>query len=261
MLRHESDINGYAIHASDGLVGTISDFLFDDTTWLVRWLVVDTGNWLPGRKVLLPPSALGDVNHIGHQFDVKLTRQQVKECPDVDADLPVSRQMETSIYNYYGWSPYWGDGSYMSLVGYGGYLDGSMIAPPSLGLMQREKGADEALRSKADLALRSAKEVTGYYIHASDGEIGHVEDFLVEDDDWSIHYLVVDTKNWWPGKKILVSPLSVRSIQWQDRQVNLGADRQKVKDSLAYDPTVTVDPIYRKTIHKYDSSLRMRTRA
>ena len=87
MLRHESDINGYAIHASDGPIGIVCDFLFDDATWMVRWLVVDTGNWLPGREILLPPSAVGQVNHMGHQFNVKLTRQQVKDCPDIDTHL------------------------------------------------------------------------------------------------------------------------------------------------------------------------------
>jgi uncharacterized protein YrrD len=260
MLRHASEINEYAVHASDGPIGTVSDFLFEDTTWLVRWLVVNTGNWLSGREVLLPPSALSHVNHIGHQFNVKLTRQQVKDCPDADTDQPVSRQHEANIYNYYGWSPYWGAGSYMGVAGYGGYLGGSMIAPPALGLMLRETDIDEAQRTKGDPTLRSVKEVTGYHIHARDGEVGHVDDFLVEDDDWSIHYLVVDTKNWWPGNKVLVSPLAVRSIKWTDRLVNLGADRQAVKDSAAYDSSATVDPIYEKNIHKYNGDLRHRER-
>jgi sporulation protein YlmC with PRC-barrel domain len=259
MLRHQSEIDGYAIHASDGLIGTVSDFLFDDTTWLVRWLVIDTGNWLPGRKILLPPSALAAVNHMGHQFAVKLTKQQVEECPEAESDRPVSRQMETHIYNYYGWDPYWGGGSYLGVVGYGGGdLIGTAPILPSPELMQREKAIDDARRSKDDPALRSANEVTGYQILASDGEIGHVEDFLVEDDDWSIHYLVVDTKNWWPTKKVLISPLSVRKIEWADRRVRLGAARQKVKDSPAYDPSTTVDPVYEKNFHEHYGDLRLR---
>ena len=259
MLRHKSEIEGYAIHTSDGLIGTVSDFLFDDATWLVRWLVIDTGNWLPGRKVLLPPSALADVNHMGRQFSVRLTKQQIKDCPEVESDRPVSRQMETSIYGYYGWSPYWGNGSYLGLAGYGaGYMGGSAATIPSLELMQREKEIDDARRSKEDPDLRSANEVTGYHIHARDGEIGHVEDVLVEDDDWSIHYLVVDTKNWWPGKKVLISPMSVRKIDWAAGQVSLGADRQQVKDSPAYDPSMTVDPIYEKSFQKHYGDLRFR---
>ena len=233
MLRHQSQINGYAIHAADGLIGTVSDVLFDDTTWLIRWLVIDTGTWLPGRNVLLPPSALASVNHIGHQFSVNLDRQQVKACPDVDTHLPVSRQQEADIFNYYGWEPYWGTGSYMGMVGYGGYLGGSLVAPPSLPLMTREKGIDDELRAKGDPALRGTEEVTGYLVRAKDGDVGQVEDFLVEDEDWSIRYLVVDVGSWWHGNKVLVSPMAVQSIQWADRLVTLGADRQTVKDGAA----------------------------
>jgi hypothetical protein len=252
MLRHQSQFKDFAIHASDGAIGTVTDLLFNDATWLVRWLVVDTGGWLSGRKVLLPPSALANVNHIGRQFSVRLTKQQVKDCPDIETDRPVSRQSEASIYDYYGWSPYWGAGSYLGIVGYGGGMVGaSVLSRPSPELMQRERELDDAQREKDDPALRSIEEVTGYHVHASDGEIGHVADFLVEDDDWSIHYLVVDTKNWWPGQKVLISPLSVRTIEWDDRLVNLGADRQKIKDSPAYDPLMTIDPIYEKSYRNH----------
>jgi sporulation protein YlmC with PRC-barrel domain len=224
---------------------------------MVRWLVIDTGNWLPGRQVLLPPSALAKVNHMGHQFSVKLTKQQVKACPEVESDRPVSRQMEINIYDYYGWAPYWGTGSYLGLGCYGGgYLDGT--PPPSPELTKREKAIDDARRSKDDPALRSANEVTGYEILASDGEIGHVEDILVQDDDWSIHYLVVDTKNWWPGKKVLISPLSVRKIEWSDRRVSLRANRQTIKDSPPYDSSTIVDPVYETNFHKHYGDLRLR---
>ena len=117
MLWNASAIKGYAIAASDGRLGTVSDFLFDDASWLVRWLVVDTGNWLSGRKVLLPPSVLGSPIATGREFSVGLTMQQVKDSPDIDTDRPVSRQMEANVYDYYGWSPYWGTGLYMG--GYG----------------------------------------------------------------------------------------------------------------------------------------------
>ena len=120
MLRHTSEIGGYAIGATDGPIGSITDFLFDDVTWRVRWLVVDTGTFLSGRKVLLPPSALTHVNHIGRQLSVNLTKQQVKDAPNISADEPVSGQMETDLYDYYGWSPYWSTGFYMGGYGYAG---------------------------------------------------------------------------------------------------------------------------------------------
>jgi hypothetical protein len=248
MLWHTSATNGYAIKASDGDIGTVSDFLFDDASWQLRWLVVDTGNWLSGRKVLLPPSALGRLYAKDSVFAVKLTKQQIKDSPEIDTDRPVSRQMETSVYDYYGWSPYWGSGFYMG--GYG-YTPGSGMASPYLGARRREREIAEARADRDDVHLRSVEAVTGYHIHASDGEIGHVEDFLVDDADWSIHYLVVDTKNWWPGKKVLVSSRLAGEIDWTDRLVNLDVDRQRIKDSPAYDPAMTIDRAYDEKVLTY----------
>ncbi len=248
MLWNASTIKGYAIAASDGRLGTVSDFLFDDGSWLVRWLVVDTGNWLSGRKVLLPTFVLGHLDPEKQEFSVRLTMQQVKDSPDIDTDRPVSRQMETNIYDYYGWSPYWGGGFYL-----GGYGDvgGAGATSASVGSREREKQIADAERRDGDPHLRSIEAVTGYHIHASDGEIGHVEDFLVEDADWSLHYLVVDTKNWWTGKKVLISPRSAREIDWTDKLVNLDVDRQTVKDSPAYDESTMVDRAYEKHFHDY----------
>jgi len=253
MLWTASAIKGYAIAANDGHLGTVNDFLFDDASWLVRWLVVDTGNWLSGRKVLLPPSVLEHLDPKGQQFSVKLTMQQVKDSPDIDTERPVSRQMETNIHNYYGWSPYWGTGFYMG--GYG-YMPYAGAASPYLGPTQRDEDIAAAPRGGDDPHLRSIEAVTGYHIHASDGEIGHVEDFLVEDADWSIHYLVVDTKNWWPGKKVLIPPRLAREIDWTDELVNLDVDRQRVKDSPAYDASTTVDRAYEERLHNYYGDIR-----
>ncbi|MGZ9051645.1 MAG: PRC-barrel domain-containing protein [Rhodoplanes sp.] len=187
MLRNASAIKGYAIAATDGRLGTVSDFLFDDASWLVRWLVVDTGKWLSGRKVLLPPSVLGHIDPNGNEFAVSLTMQQVKDSPDIDTERPVSRQIETNIYDFYGWSPYWGGTGFL-MGGYGGSgYGGGAIAPlPSPGSMRRAEDIAAAQQNDDDPHLRSVEAVTGYHIHASDGEIGYVEDFLLQDTDWSI---------------------------------------------------------------------------
>jgi PRC-barrel domain len=208
MLRNASAIKGYAIAANDGRLGTMSDFLFDDASWIIRWLIVDTGNWLSGRKVLLPLAALGQPDPARREFPVKLTMQQVKDSPDVDTDQPVSRQIQTYLYNHYGFYPY---------------------------------------PNEEDSHLRSVEAVTGYHIHASDGEIGHVADFLVEDSDWSIHEIVVDTKNWWPGKNVLISPRLIREIDWMNNMVKLNVDRERVKDSPAFDASTTVDQALHET--------------
>lgn len=255
MLRNTSAIDGYFIAASDDHLGTVSEFLFDDVSWLVRWLVVDTGNWLSGRKVLLPALALGHLDAERREFAVRLTMQQVKDSPDIDTKRPVSRQMEANIYGYYGWSPYWGSGPYMGGYGYG-YGGGAMAPFPLQGSSCRGEDIAAARQGDNDPHLRSIEAITGYHIHASDGEIGHVDDFLVEDADWSIHYLVVDTKNWRPGKKVLVSPRSIREIDWTDNLVNINVDRQNVKDSPAYDASATVSRDYEKLFHSYYDGLR-----
>jgi hypothetical protein len=227
MLWDASAINGYAIEASDGLLGTVSDLLFEDVGWAIRWLVVDTGNWLPGRKVLLPLSVLGQPDRALRHFPVKLTMQQVKDSPDVDTDQPVSRQIEAHVYNYYGWDPYWGS----SLSPMSNAIANPFVAPLHLSEAKpRDPGSADAQPNEGDPHLRSIAAVTGYHIHATDGEIGHVEDFLVDDAGWSIRCITVDTRNWWPGERVLISPCSVREINWADRLIHLNVNRQKVKD-------------------------------
>ena len=251
MLWKATALRGRPIAASDGKLGTVSDLLFDDASWLVRWLVIDTGKWLSGRKVLLPISVLGHLKPGDKEFPVRLTMQQVKDSPTVDTERPVSRQMEASVYDHYGWAPYYGTGFYMGGYGMGGLGYGGL---GNVG----EREIAESQREKDDLHLRSVAVVGGYHIHASDGDIGHVEDFLVEDADWSILYLIVDTKNWWPGKRVLVSPRSVSEIDWTTGLVNLDVDRQKIKDSPPYDPSTTVDRAYETHFRDHYKDVRPR---
>jgi len=248
MLWDASAINGYAIQASDGQLGTVSDLLFEDVGWAIRWLVVDTGNWLPGRKVLLPLSALGQPDRALNHFPVKLTMQQVKDSPDIDTDQPVSRQMEAHVYSYYGWDPYWGS----SFLPMSNAMATPFVPPLHLaGSMPRGPGSADAPVNEGDPHLRSIAAVTGYHIHATDGELGHVDDFLVDDAGWSIRYITVDTGNWWPGKRVLISPRLVREIDWANRLLHLAVDRQKVKDGPPYDPAITVDGAYDETFQTY----------
>lgn len=250
MLFNTSSIKGYTIAATDGEVGKVVDVLFDDVGWQIRWVVVQAGGWFSDRKVLLPTSALGHADQLARQFSVKLTTQQVKDSPDVDAALPVSRQMESDLYGHYGWVPYWGGSLFMGTYGYAGGLGGFWSQEP--GSEERlETEVINARRDAFDPHLRSAEAVIGYHIHASDGSIGHVEDMMVEEGDWAIHYLVVDTHNWWQGKRVLISPRSVRNVAWADRLVNLGVDRNSVRNSPSYDPSMTIDRDYQDQFNNY----------
>ena len=246
MLWNASAIADYSVEASDGPIGTVSDFLFADAAWTVRWLVVDTGRWLTGRKVILPASALGHPDPAERTFSVELTKQQVEDSPVIGSDEPVSRRAESGIFQHYGLSPYW-SGSYL-----GGYRGPYGSTPfPVAGDEQRNREITDAEHDRYNPSLRSFKLITGYHVESRDGDIGHIEDFLVDDADWSIRFLLIDTRNWWHGKRVLISPRSVLEIDWQGRMVSLNVDRQKVKDGPEYDPSVVLDKSFEQHFHHH----------
>jgi hypothetical protein len=241
MLSNGSDLVGYSVQASDGSVGSVADLLFDDAHWTVRWAVIDTGGWLTGRQVLLPPSVLSRPDPAQRLFATDLTREQIEGSPGVDSDEPVSRQMEIDLYGHYGWPPYW-SAAYMPPMG----MTATSVPPESAAAADR---LDQPREPRGDPHLRSIGEVTGYYIRASDESIGHVDDFLIDGDSWAIRYLVVDTRNWWPGKKVLVSPQWIREIRWSDREVGVDLTSEEIRNSPEYDPSRTVDRAYEERLH------------
>jgi hypothetical protein len=243
MLWLSTSLIGGAIEARDGAIGSISDLLFDTADWTVRWAVADTGRWLPGRKVLLPPSCLVPPVAGGEAFRTDLTMQQVKDSPGIERDAPVSRQYESEVYGHYGWTPYW-------YPGYGA-MPANMVpmagippfAPPGPRGGARE--APEGMREppqvpQGDPHLRSMSEVSGYHVAASDGDIGHVEDFMVEEATWAVRYVLVDTRNWWPGRKVLVATTWFRDVSWHERRIHVDLTREQVERSPEYDPAVSL---------------------
>jgi hypothetical protein len=251
MLRKASELTGCSIQAKDGPIGSISDLLFDDEGWSVRWLVVETGSWLTGRKVLLPSSQLKQPSAGAQNIPVDLTKQQVEASPDIDTEKPVTRQMESSVYDYYGWPAYWPAAAGAWPVG-AAYVPPrghpAADAPPA-----RPSERDEMLRraERGDPHLRSANEVTGYYIQGSDGDIGHVEDFLIDSGNWTIRYIIVDTSNWWAGKQVLIAPGWVESVVWGEQIVRIDRTRQEIKDAPEYDPTRPVELEYEAALHRH----------
>ena len=221
MLSKAKTLEGYKLHGIDGEIGKVKEFYFDDRFWTIRYLVVDTGNWLTDRRVLISPYALGEVNKEEKCIAVDLTKKQIEDSPSLDTDKPVSRQFEESYYGYYGWPMYW-NGS--SAWGDYPYIERSC-----------EKSKEINLGGKPwDYRLRSTDAVNGYHIEASDGEIGHVKDFVVDDKTWTIRYLVIDTVNWWLGKKVLISVKWVESVSWDLMKVFVGLSRSSIKQSPEY---------------------------
>ena len=241
-------LKGFAIEGNDGKIGTVSDFLFDDSTWKIRWMVADTGTWLTGRKILIHPSAIAPPDHRRAELSVRLSRQQVQDSPESHDDAPVSRQMEQGLYGHYGWNPLWGGGNYLGSYPYG--MGAAFERSPSRGgadLIEAERSG--SLADEGDPHLRSLTAVVGYHIQAKDGPIGHVENFLVDDATWRIRYLIIDRKNWWPGQHVLMSPSAVREISWSERGVMLRVTCDQVRSSPAWDPAVIIDEDYEKRLH------------
>lgn len=241
MLRKASDLTGLKLGAKDGEIGRVKDFYFDDQTWTVRYLVADTGTWLTGRHVLISPFALENVDPKHAHLNVKLTKEQIERSPSIDQDKPVSRQFETDYARYYGWPMYW----------YGPALWGPTPYPVYDGIV-REPTADPMLaQQKGDPHLRSASEVKGYYLHARDGDLGHVDDFIVADADWAIRYLVIDTKNWWPGKKALVSTQWIEEVSWDKSSVSVDLAREQIKAAPEYAGNVELSRDFEARLHSH----------
>jgi sporulation protein YlmC with PRC-barrel domain len=242
MQRLGTAFNGFAIEASDGKVGNVSDILFDDKTWALRWLVVDTGTWLAGRKILLHPSSLAKPDIEGRAFEATLTKAQVEKSPEIDSDQPVSLQMEAGLYSYYGYEP---------LLAGGFYEGKTLVSPPGEPPRFKDTAVGAPDGKAAESHLRSIAEVQGYAIHALDGNIGHLEDFLIDDESWFIRYFVVDTKNFWFGKHVVVPPNSIKEISWAERYVRLDLTCYKIKGSPPWNPTGVIDRAYEALLQTY----------
>jgi hypothetical protein len=240
MLNKVKTLKGYKLDSLDGDIGRVKEFYFDDRHWAIRYLVADAGNWLTGRQVLISPYALGFVNEEKQSISINLTKKQIEESPSLATDQPVSRQFESSYYGYYGWPVYW-DGPYM----WGPY--------PNL-VRDREKWRGHTRGEKAwDPHLRSTDAVSGYHIQAADGEIGHVKDFIVDDDTWAIRYLVVDTQNWWGGKKVLVAPQWIERVSWTESKVFVDLYREAIKQSPEYTEESLPTRDYEDRLHRHYS--------
>jgi hypothetical protein len=243
MLRSVKTMEGYQVRAVDDSVGMVRDFYFDDGTWAIRYLVVDTGQFFSGRRVLVSPAAFLDANWASKQFNLSVTRERVKNAPGIDLHKPVSRQNEEEYSRYYGWPAYWGTTQ-------AGILGGA--APPGLVATPPGPNAPPPLvNNAADSHLRSVREVVDYRIQGTDGDMGHVDDFVVDDDTWTIRYVVVDTRNWWLDKKVLVVPFWADRISWDEKKMHLALTRQMIKNSPPWDPKEPVNREYEARLYDY----------
>jgi hypothetical protein len=238
MLSEAKTLKGYKLECRDGEIGSVKEFYFDDRHWTIRYLVADTGDWLTDRQVLVSPYALVAVDNETRHIAVNLTKKQIEGSPSLDSDKPVSRQVEEAYYGYYEWPMYWG-GPY------------SWGASPYIMPDWEKRKEYLKLEKTWDAHLRSTHDVTGHHIHALDGDIGHVEDFIIDDETWAIRYLIIDTKNWWPGKKILLSPKWIERISWSESKVFVNLSRENVEQSPEYTDDAPPTRDYETVLHRH----------
>lgn len=235
MIRSLDDLKHYTFQARDGDVGRVQDFYFDDRSWTVRYIVLETGRWLPGRRILVAPEAIDATDWQTKRIQLGLTQETIEKSPRAELHEPVSQQHLEDLHAYYGWAPYWNtEPSPM-----GG------IPIPRFGHPRADAAAHESDSKTEDAAhLRSVDEVLGYSIEAEDDSIGVISDFGCEEGSWTIRYLVVDTRKWLPGKRVAVSPDWVERVDWPEAAVHVDLPKRRIEESPAFDPS---EPFNRET--------------
>jgi uncharacterized protein YrrD len=244
---------GYTIKGTDGEIGKLDEFYFDDRTSTIRYMVVKTGGWLSEKKVLISPEVFQNVDWESKTLSVNLTQEKIKNSPDVDTDKPASRQQEELIRGYYAWPGYYGSG----MVGYWGL---GMWGYPIMEVNATEeeiKKMETAKHEYENPHLRSTNEVTGYDIHATDGDIGKVEDFIFDDVTWKIHFLVVETGSWFSEKKVLFSPVRIKEIDWKNDAVVINTTIAHVKSSPEYDSNKEISDVYMSTLNDHYNEIAL----
>lgn len=221
MSQNIKELYGHKLTASDGEIGRVKDFYFDDKSWVIRYLVVDTGSWLTGRQVLISPHAFGRVDEQEKTLAVHLTRKQIEGSPSIEEHKPVSRQHEIEFYQYYGWPTYWTGGA---LQGLGGT---PLEVPNPMAAME----AREKHHHRDDKHLQSTRAVKGYAVHATDGEIGSVSGFVVDDNSWAIERISVDSGHWFYGREILVPTTSIKQISYDDSAVFVDLTKAAIRQT------------------------------
>ncbi len=242
MLTRAQQLIGYKIAATDGEFGKVSDIYFDDHSWTVRYFIVDTGGWISGRLVLVSPESIVAPDDEAHTMRVSLTKQQIEAAPSVDTEKPVSRQQEIPYREYFGWPPYWS-----------GFFGAGAVNYVPLSTETVDAAVDDQQRAiqEGDPNMRSVDVVSGYHIRATDGDIGHIDNFLIDSTTWAIRYAVVDTHNWLPGKKILLALDQIDALDWATSEVDVHLTRARIQSAPEFDASHPLDTDYEKQLRQY----------
>jgi hypothetical protein len=242
MKRSLKKLKKFSLEATDGEKGKVKNFLFDDDTWVIRYLEADLGNFFSEKRVLIPRQHLGKPLWDDKHFPVHLTVKEIENSPGLESDMPVSRQYETTLLAHYQVQPYWPE----AMAGYVGRE--SLLGPDyPFKLPRREGEIDEE-----STHLRSFSEVKGYYIKATDDLFGHIDDLIIDDADWQIVFAVIDTKNLTPWSKEVIVPIELlEEISFPDKEVRIHLPKEEIKNAPAYDPDREWTPDYEAEVYNF----------
>lgn len=252
MLRSIKDLLSLTVEATDGTIGKSKDCLFDDRHWGLRYLVVDTGNWIPGKKVLISPIDLikpvENAPWLRDSFPVDLTKNQIENSPSLDEDAPISRQYEIEFAQHYNHHSYWGGIATWGMF-HTPFYDMSGVSQD-----QAEQAIDdhqEHLEEISKNPIRSAKELIGYEIKVGDESCGKIEDFLIDDNYWNIHYLIIGTNGWLPGDKLLVDIDWINQFHWNDKTATVDLTKEEIEASPTFDFDAPVNKHYIDSLYRH----------
>ncbi|RPI24125.1 MAG: PRC-barrel domain containing protein [Acidobacteria bacterium] len=233
MFRLVNDAKGSTVRGTDGDIGKVVDFYFDDDKWTIRYLVVDVGNWVPGNHVLISPMSIARTDWERQRIELNISRDRVQKSPSAHLVTPISRQYESEYYGYYGWPYYWEGtgvwGAEATPLGLGASMPTS--ARDDIERDVRRTAGTRTAAGMEDSHIRSAREVAGYHIKATDQEVGHIDDYLVDADSWTIDSIVIDTSNWPGGKAVVLPRQRIARVDWSTKQIFVNASSQDVRNS------------------------------
>jgi uncharacterized protein YrrD len=227
MQLNTNSLLGFSLSATDGEVGRIEEIYFDDRNWAIRYLVVKTVQWFSGRNVLISPHAFDRSRWVAETFPVNLTKKQILDSPDVDTDKPLSSKHTAALNEYYLWQP---------------FIDNGFYAPVHCDAPTLSEDAETNIPTDDSFHLRSTRQTKGFRVHATDGEIGYVSDFIVNDEDWKLGYLVVATKSIFRDQNMLISVRDIMETKWAKRDIYLDISVKAVEQSKTFDGFTVVDP-------------------
>ena len=247
MLRRLEEMLGADVVATDGSVGTLHDVLMDDETWTVRYVAVDTGLWL-GRVVLASPIAIEWPDWQGRKIPLALTRAEIENSPDLLSRPRFTRDEEREFAAYYGYPFYWGG---PHLWGWAERPGAMNATPPDGYIPPSALEADATGIDALTTSIYNGKDIRGYHIHALDGEIGHVDDFIIDEASWSVRYLQIDTSNWIGGKTVLLATPWVQRIDPADGKIHVEVTKERIENSPQFDPGKVIDRVFEERLHQH----------